>query len=75
MGNFNSSKYINDFAKENYDRTSILFKKGEKDKVKAYAKEKGYDSLNSYIQALIKADMQSPAGGGNMVQKESSEER
>ena len=51
------SDYDNQYAKENYDRIIVQVKKGEKETIKAYAKEKGYTSLNAYMNALIDADM------------------
>ena len=52
------SDYDNQYAKENYDRIIVQVKKGEKEFIKAYAKEKGYTSLNAYINELIKKDME-----------------
>ena len=52
------SDYDNQDAKENYDRIIVQVKKGEKEFIKAYAKEKGYTSLNAYINELIKKDME-----------------
>lgn len=54
---FNQSKYANDFAKENYDRLNIQVPKGQKKVIQAFAEEKGYKSLNAYVNALIQADM------------------
>lgn len=39
-----------------YDRAEVKFKKGDKDKIKAYAEQKGL-SLNGYINKLIAEDM------------------
>ena len=39
-----------------YDQLKVLVKKGEREKIKAYAEAQG-KSLNSYINDLIKADM------------------
>lgn len=57
MGDFNATKYKNDFAKEAYDRASINFPKGRKTVIEEHYKAKGYKSLNAYVNALIKADM------------------
>lgn len=38
-----------------YDRTSVTFKKGQKEAIKQFAKNKGY-SLNGYINKLISED-------------------
>lgn len=40
-----------------YERLAIRVKKGQADKIKAYAENKGM-SLNGYINELIKRDMQ-----------------
>lgn len=40
-----------------YDRIELKVKKGEKEKIKEHAQQKGY-SLNSYINELIKKDME-----------------
>ena len=58
MGEFNATKYKNDFAKETYDRASINFPKGQKKVIEEHFKAKGYKSLNAYINDLIKADME-----------------
>ena len=39
-------KYINEYQKTNYDRITILRKPGEKERLTAIAKEKGYKSSN-----------------------------
>ena len=57
MSEFNYSKYVNGFVKENYDRLSIQVPKGNKAKIEAFRKEKGYSSLNAYINELIRRDM------------------
>ena len=57
MGNFNQSKYVNDFAKQNYDRLSIQVPKGQKAVIEAHWKAKGYKSLNAYVNDLITQDM------------------
>lgn len=40
-----------------YDRLAIRVKKGQADKIKAYAENKGM-SLNSYVNELIRKDME-----------------
>lgn len=57
MGEFNATKYKNDFAKETYDRASINFPKGRKIIIEEHYKAKGYKSLNAYVMALIEEDM------------------
>ena len=44
------------YNEKSYDRLAITVKKGERDKIKAHAESKGL-SLNAYINALIKSDM------------------
>lgn len=51
-------KYRNDYNKTNYDRLNIQVPKGNKVKIDAYAKAKGYTSLNRYINDLIRKDME-----------------
>ncbi len=57
MKEFNATKYKNEYTKKNYDRTSILFPKGEKAIIEEYVKSQGYKSLNAYINTLIATDM------------------
>ena len=65
MGSFNQSKYINDFAKANYDRLIVQVSKGQKSVIEQHWKSKGYKSLNSYINTLIKRDMEQETGEGS----------
>lgn len=58
MGEFNKQKYDNEYAKNNYDRCIFNLQKGEKAKLEKHWKEKGYKSLNAYINELIKKDME-----------------
>lgn len=51
------SEYDNQYAKENYDRIIVQVKKGKKELIKTYAKNKGYESVNAYINTLIERDM------------------
>ena len=62
---FNQSKYANEFAKEKYDRLNIQVPKGRKAIIETRWKEKGYKSLNSYINDLINKDIDQGAGEGN----------
>jgi len=57
MKEFNPTKYKNDFNKETYDRVSINFPKGQKIIIEQHWKRKGYKSLNTYVNELIKRDM------------------
>lgn len=43
---FNQNRYVQEYNKKNYDRVNLILPKGEKDKIKAVAKEKG-ESLNA----------------------------
>ena len=67
MSEFNQAKYIQQFQKEKYDRCIFNVPKGHKEAITAFYKARGYSSLNSYINALIEADMAShnPNGGGH----------
>ena len=56
MSEFNPTKYKNAFQKENYDRLIINVPKGQKERIKAHAANKG-KSINSYVVELIKKDM------------------
>lgn len=60
-----TSQYRNRFAKEKYDRLNIQVPKGKKELIEAYRTEKGYKSLNEYINSIIDADMNNELGGGN----------
>lgn len=57
MSEFNQSKYIQDYMKNNYDRIVVQVPKGRREQIKAYAKETGYSSLNAYIIDVINRDM------------------
>ena len=58
MGEFNQTKYVNEYVREKYDRLNINVPKGKKELIKAHWKKKGYESLNSYINHLIDQDME-----------------
>lgn len=45
--------YINQYQKEKYDRITILRKAGEKARLTAIAKEKGYRTVTEFINACI----------------------
>ena len=49
-------KASNKYNAKAYDRININVKKGEREKIKAYAESKG-KSLNQYITELIEKDM------------------
>jgi hypothetical protein len=42
---------------KNYDRLAITVRKGQREKIKAYAERNG-ESINSYINRLIIEDME-----------------
>lgn len=44
------------YNEKSYDQIKVLVKKGEREKIKKFAEERG-KSLNSYINDLIKNDM------------------
>ena len=46
----------NKWNEKTYDRINLVVRKGQKEQIQEYAKEKGM-SLNAYINALIQADM------------------
>lgn len=56
-GDFNPTAYKNKFNAENYDRLHVSVPKGQREVIKAHAEKKG-KSLNSYINDLIKEDME-----------------
>lgn len=57
MGDFNATKYKNEFIRESYDRVSINFPKGKKAIIETHWRERGYKSLNAYVNDLINRDM------------------
>ena len=65
MAESNSTKYKNDFAKEKYDRLILNVPKGQKIIIEKHWRKLGYKSLNSYINTLIKKDMEQEAGEGS----------
>lgn len=72
MDKFNEVKYKNDFAKEKYDRIIVNVPKGQKENIDLYRKNKGYSSLNNYINELIRKDMNESKNNinvGNIEQK------
>lgn len=46
-------KYQSTFRADKYDTVTLYLPKGEKEKVKEEAREKGFPSLSSYISHLI----------------------
>ena len=49
-------KAVAKYNAQNYEQIQIRVKKGNKDRIKAYAEARG-KSLNEYITDLIEADM------------------
>ena len=49
-------KASNKYQSKAYDRMNLIVKKGEREKIKAYAESKGL-SLNAYVTGLIYKDM------------------
>ncbi len=58
MKTFDKVKYDNQYIKENYDRLNIQVPKGKKSILQAYYKQKGYKSLNEYVNTLINEDLE-----------------
>lgn len=54
---FNKIAYNNEFIAGAYDRINLTVPKGDRKKIKAHAQSKG-ESVNAYINRLIKEDMQ-----------------
>jgi hypothetical protein len=50
--------YINNYQKEKYDRITILRKKGEKERISGIAKERGYRSLNEFVNHCIDKELE-----------------
>lgn len=59
MGGKTSSESKAKYNAKAYDRTSITFKKGKLEKIKAHAESLGM-SLNAYIVKLVEKDMDQP---------------
>ena len=60
-GEFNQSKYINDFIKEKYDRINLTVPAGMKATIKSWAAQEG-KSVNEYINGLIVQDLEKKGG-------------
>lgn len=59
MSEFNQAKYIQEYQKEKYDRCIFNVPKGQRKVIEEHWKNKGYKSLNAYINDLVKKDMDS----------------
>ena len=53
---FDQVKYQNDYIRENYDRISLAFPKGEKDAIKEAARREGV-SMSEYILMAVSEKM------------------
>ena len=60
-GDFDRSKYINDYIKEKYDRINLMVPMGTKEVIKSKASGEG-KSINEYINSLISADLEKKSG-------------
>lgn len=58
MSEFNQAKYIQEYQKEKYDRCIFNVPKGYKKRIIEHYEKAGYESMNQYINALIKQDME-----------------
>lgn len=58
MGEFNQAKYIQKYQKDNYDRCIFNVPKGQKAVIEQHFREKGYKSLNAYVNDLIRRDIE-----------------
>ena len=52
---------VGKYEKENYDKVLLRLPKGNREKIKAHAQQKGM-SLNAYIVNLIEKDMKTEEG-------------
>lgn len=57
MGEFNQAKYIQQYQKEKYDRCIFNVPKGQREKIQKHYEQKGFKSLNAYINDLVRKDM------------------
>ena len=49
-------KSVNDYNKKTYDRVTVLLPKGDRDKLRKYARTHG-ESMNAYLLRLIQEDI------------------
>ena len=57
MSEFNQAKYIQQYQKEKYDRCIFNVPKGQREEIQKHYEKKGFKSLNTYINDLIRRDM------------------
>ena len=50
---FNQIEYNNNFKKINYDRITILVKKGEKKELETHIADFGYKNVSTFIKSAI----------------------
>lgn len=55
---YDKVKYNNEYNRQTYDRLNIQVPKGQKSVIDDHWKSMGYKSLNSYVNDLIKKDME-----------------
>ena len=53
--------YNNSYNRENYDEIKVLVKRGEREKIKAYAAARG-ESVNAFINRAIAGQLQRDSG-------------
>lgn len=54
------SDWSNEYRQKAYDSITALVKKGDKSRIAARAKERGYKTVSGYINSLIYADLGEP---------------
>lgn len=72
MTEFDKQKYDTDYAKTHYDRCIFNVPKGQKAVIEEHWRAKGYKSLNSYVNDLIKKDMDSAGAKKQISIKDST---
>ena len=53
----NKTEIAREYNKKTYDRICLTVKKGQRDKIKKFTKEKRNKSLNGYFVDLVEEDM------------------
>ncbi len=69
MSEFNQAKYIQQYQKEKYDRCIFNVPKGQREAIKKHYEKKGFKSLNTYINDLIRKDMNEKVISGVHIEK------
>lgn len=57
IGDFNSTKYKNEYAKQNYDAIRVVVPVGGKEKIKQFADARSM-SVNAFVNYCIKQEME-----------------